>query len=582
MSDASVGAPPRNRKGYLTGPDPSFEGWPPGVPYIIGNEGCERFSFYGMKSILQVHMTVLGVMVLLTQGMADGTVEWVQTTLGRIPLLTPEGYENAAKEAQYVVHLFIAGVYAFPMIGAILADRLWNKYNTILWLSLVYCAGHAVLAFGEDSLTGMYLGLGLIAIGSGGIKPCVSANVGDQFGKANWSRLERVFQAFYFIINFGSFFATLLIPWVKEAYGTSVAFGIPGVLMFIATVVFWSGRKKFVHVPARPGGSLGALDFLSSTFLFMTFGSLFFTATGPLWVILLASASSLLIGIALFFARQQRQPDDSFLPVFLYAFANFIRGGRGEGRPVRAAGDDKPASERWLDTSKFWGAAVRRYGHVTVEGPVAVLKIISIFLMVSVFWALFDQHASSWIRQAQVMDRTFDLPLIGAFTVLPSQVQALNPALVMILIPFAGFVIYPGLGRLGFKMTPLRRMTVGMCIASAAFAVVALIQARIDGGEHVHVVWQIIPYLIMTLAEVMVSITGLEFAYSQAPRRMKSTVMGFWLLTVALGNVLVSFLSTFKGLALVDFFWTFSGFMAVAAVLFGVRAAFYRMRDYAQ
>lgn len=575
-------APPRNAKGYLTAPDHTLTGWPPGVPYIIGNEGCERFSFYGMKSILQVHLTALGVMVLLTQGIADGTVEWVETTLGRIPLLSAAARESAAQEAQYVVHLFIAGVYAFPMIGAILADRLWNKYNTILWLSLVYCAGHAVLAVGENSLEGMYLGLALIAIGSGGIKPCVSANVGDQFGKANWSRLERVFQMFYFIINFGSFFATLLIPWVKEVYGTSVAFGIPGVLMFIATVIFWTGRKKFVHVPARPGGALGGLDFLSSAFMFMTFGSLFFTATAPLWVILVTSASCLAVGMVLFFARQQRQPDDSFLPVFLYAASSFLRGERGEGRPVRAAGDDKPASERWLDQSRFWGAAVRRYGHATVEGPVAVLKIISIFVMVSVFWALFDQHASSWIRQAEVMDRTFDLPFIGAFTVLPSQVQALNPALVMILIPFAGFVLYPGIGKLGFTMTPLRRMTIGMAIASAAFAVVALIQARIDGGEHVHVVWQIIPYIIMTLAEVMVSITGLEFAYSQAPKRMKSTIMGFWLLTVALGNVLVSFLSTFKGLALVDFFWTFAAFMAGAALLFGLRAAFYRMRDYAQ
>ena len=581
MTDALT-REPRNKKGFLTAPDPEFAGWPPGVPYIIGNEGCERFSFYGMKSILQVHLTALGVALLLSQGAADGALEWVQTSMGRVPLLDDAAREAAAQRAQYVVHLFIAGVYAFPMIGAILADRLWGKYNTIFWLSLVYCAGHAVLAVGEDSLPGMYLGLGLIAVGSGGIKPCVSANVGDQFGKANWGRLERVFQLFYFIINFGSFFATLLIPWIKEAYGTSVAFGIPGVLMFIATMIFWSGRRKFVHVPARPGGTLGALDFASSAALFMTFGSLFFTATRPLWVILTTSAGFLVVGTALFFLRQQKRPDDSFLPVFLFAVASYFRGDRGEGRPAGAAGDHKPAGERWLDGSRFWGAAVRRYGHTTVEGPVAVLKIISIFVMVSVFWALFDQHASSWVRQAQVMDRTFDLPWIGSFTVLPSQVQALNPALVMVLIPFAGFVLYPGLGRLGLKMTPLRRMTVGMVIASAAFGVVALLQARIDAGEHVHVAWQLIPYLIMTLAEVMVSVTGLEFAYSQAPKRMKSTIMGFWLLTVALGNVLVSFLSTFKGLALVKFFWTFAGLMAVAAVIFGVRAAFYRMRDYAQ
>ena len=172
---------------YQTAPDPNQSKWPKGVPYIIGNEGCERFSFYGMKSILQVHITSLFVAVSIAQ--------------------------NAAEEnAQEMVHLFVAGVYAFPMVGAIIADRLLGKYHTILSLSLVYCLGHLVLSLAESSIGGMWMGLALIAIGSGGIKPCVSAHVGDQFGRGNWHLLAKVFQGFYFIINFGSFFATLLIP----------------------------------------------------------------------------------------------------------------------------------------------------------------------------------------------------------------------------------------------------------------------------------------------------------------------------------------------------------------------------------
>jgi POT family proton-dependent oligopeptide transporter len=208
-----------------TAPDPNETGWPTGVPYIIGNEGCERFSFYGMKSILQVHLTALFVIAGIGDELASET------------------------HAQEMVHLFIAGVYAFPMIGAIVADRLWGKYNTILALSIVYCAGHAVLAVGENSIMGMYIGLGLIAIGSGGIKPCVSAHVGDQFGKGNWPLVTKVFQAFYWIINFGSFFATLAIPYLNKNYGTGVAFGLPGILMALATIWFWMGRKKFVHIP---------------------------------------------------------------------------------------------------------------------------------------------------------------------------------------------------------------------------------------------------------------------------------------------------------------------------------------------
>src|SRR5262249_41233580 len=151
-------------------------------------------------------------------------------------------------------------------------------------------------------LPGIYIGLALIAFGSGGIKPCVSANVGDQFGKGNWFRVRTVFQIFYFSVNFGSFFATLMIPRVKahsgpyvadllsrlgfwtftEAeqarLGTSVAFAIPGVLMFLATLIFWMGRRKFVHVPPKPGGKLGLLDTLSSICLFLSVGHFFFTA----------------------------------------------------------------------------------------------------------------------------------------------------------------------------------------------------------------------------------------------------------------------------------------------------------------
>lgn len=537
---------------YRTAPDPAATGWPKGVPYIIGNEGCERFSYYGMRSILQVHLTALYA--------ATGLVQL-----------------DAELSAQSTVHLFFAGVYAFPMIGAIVADRLLGKYNTILWLSLVYCAGHAVLAFGENSLAGMYLGLSLIAIGSGGIKPCVSANVGDQFGKGNWHLIERVFQMFYFIINFGSFFATLLIPWTKQRFGTSVAFGIPGILMFLATIIFWAGRNRFVHVPPKPGGRLGLLDAGSSILLFMTAGSLFFTATLDWWWQVAVGIGCFAAGMVLFGIRQRIHQDDGFLAVFWHA----VRALFTTQQRSNASHSLTNLKEHW-----FWGSAVRKFGADVTEGPIAVLRIISVFLLVSVFWALFDQHASSWIRQAEAMNRHVTLPLIGSFELLSSQIQAANPLLVMLLIPFASMVVYPGLEKLGFPLTPLRRMTIGMAVASLSFVIVALLQTRMDelalDGQKLHVGWQLSAYLVITLAEVMVSVTGLEFAYTQAPKRMKSTIMGFWLLTVTLGNVLVSFLSGFKSLSLTNFFWVFAALMAAAALLFGIRARYYVPRDYSQ
>ena len=125
-----------------------------------------------------------------------------------------------------------------------------GKYRTILWLSIVYCAGHLVLAM-DETRNGLFWGLALIAVGSGGIKPCVSAHVGDQFSKSNAQLLERVFGWFYFSINLGAFTSTLLTPFLLESYGPTYAFGVPGVLMAIATLLFWMGRNKFVHIPAR-------------------------------------------------------------------------------------------------------------------------------------------------------------------------------------------------------------------------------------------------------------------------------------------------------------------------------------------
>jgi proton-dependent oligopeptide transporter, POT family len=548
---------------YRTAPDHEQTGWPKGVPYIIGNEGCERFSFYGMKAILFVYLTQL-----LTQSGVTGAI--------------------AEREATDVVHTFNAAVYALPMVGAIIADRYWGKYPTILWLSLVYCAGHACLAVFEGDFTGFGLGLLLIACGAGGIKPCVSAHVGDQFGRGNWSKVERVYQAFYFIVNFGSMFATLLIPWIKERYGFSYAFALPGVLMFIATVWFWSGRKVFVHVPPKPGGLLGLIDVASGTLLFMViaapmFGSGLSPAYAELGLAskLLVSLAFLATGLLVFAYRQKRAPDDGFLAVLFYNARTKLTG-REEPVPPNAvaAVDGERANAPRL--SSFWQPAVRRFGMEAAEGPPAVLRIVTVFAMVSVFWALFDQHSSSWIAQARDMDRTFDL-LGFRFELMPEQIQAANPALVMLLVPLMGWVIYPGIEKwLRIRMTPLRRMTGGMFVASLSFAIVALAQQRIDDGERVHVGVQLLAFLVLTLAEVMVSITGLEFAYSQAPRRMKSLVMGFWLLAVSFGNILVALLARFQDLPRVQFFWTFAGLMLGAAALFGIRAAFYRYQTFTQ
>ena len=230
---------------HVTSIDPPTEAkarLPRQIPYIIGNEACERFSFYGMRNIL----TVFLVGYLLVD-QADVSLR--------------------EREATDIFHLFVMGVYLFPLLGGWLADKWLGKYRTILWLSLVYCAGHACLAIFEGNKAGFYTGLFLIALGSGGIKPCVSSFVGDQFDQSNKHLAQKVYDAFYWIINFGSFFASLLIPLTLTRFGPSVAFGIPGLLMFIATAIFWAGRKHYVNVPPSPKDPHGFLEIAKTALL---------------------------------------------------------------------------------------------------------------------------------------------------------------------------------------------------------------------------------------------------------------------------------------------------------------------------
>src|SRR5205085_2229679 len=193
---------------------------PPGVPYIVGNEAAERFSYYGMNSILIVFMT--------TQ---------LRDSQGQLAVM-PEAQANA------FYHTFQLAVYGLCIFGALLADVFLGKFRTILILSVVYCFGHFALALDHTRL-GLAIGLGLIALGAGGIKPCVSANVGDQFGPSNQHLLPRVFSWFYFSINIGSTISSWLIPEFLNRFGPKLAFGTPGIAMVIATVIFWLGRKKF-------------------------------------------------------------------------------------------------------------------------------------------------------------------------------------------------------------------------------------------------------------------------------------------------------------------------------------------------
>jgi POT family proton-dependent oligopeptide transporter len=458
-------------------PAASTNRFPPQIPYIIGQEACERFSFYGMRNIL----TVFLIDYLLRNAHPD------------------EATRQAMAKSHF--HLFMSGVYFFPLFGGYLADRFLGKYRVIFWLSLLYCAGHACLAIFENSVNGFYTGLFLIALGSGGIKPCVSAMVGDQFTSENKHLVKKVFAIFYWSINFGSFFASLFIPLALKRYGPAVAFGIPGVLMFIATLIYWAGRRHYVIVP--PTGK-NPHSFLR------------------------------VVGSAL---RHRKQP----------------------------GGD-------WLSGAR------KEHPEEALEGVRAVLRI-NLLLMPTVpfFWMLFDQKASTWVVQAREMNLQ-----VGSFTFQPSQMQFINPLLVMLLIPLLAAVVYPAFQRLGWELTPLRRMPMGLVFGALSFVIAGYYQVVMEGGTKLNIAWQILPYIVLTIGEILVSTTGLEFAYTQAPREMKSVVQSLWLLNSTLANIAVAIAAALNIFSGAGQFFFYAGLAALAGVGMALMARNYKVRDYYQ
>jgi POT family proton-dependent oligopeptide transporter len=445
--------------------------YPPQVKYIVGNEACERLSFYGMSSILVVYMTGF--------------------------LLYPD------TDAKAWYHAFMMVTYLTPLVGGWLADRFFGRYPVILWVSGFYVAGHATLALWEGR-AGFLVGLALIAAGAGGIKPCVSAFVGDQFQGERRQLLERVYGWFYWVINLGSVFGKLLTPWLLRTQGPRVAFLVPGVFMALATLVFWAGTRHYVRAPP----------------------------SGP-------------------------KP---------HGFVRVV------SAALRRLGTHRPG-EHWLDTARAL------HPPEAVEGAKAVFRVVGIFAAVTVFWALFDQTGSSWVLQGRRLAPlpALDLGLAGLapLELDAAQLQALNPVLVLAIIPLCTWLVFPALERRGVDLSPLRKMTAGMFLAVTSFVAAGVVQLLLDAGRPPSLAWQVPQYLLLTAAEVLVSVTGLEFSYTQAPRSMRSTIMSIWFLTVFLGNLL-TFLVQFVKLSGAAYFGFFAVLMLAAAFAFRQVARRYR------
>lgn len=432
---------------------------------IIGNEFCERFCFYGFRTLLFLYLRT------------------------RYSLL-----ENQAIK---IVHLFNFACYFFTFLGGILSDALIGRYRTIFYLSIIYLLGTLLTTLSTIYLNFNLLicGLFCISLGTGGIKPCVSTFGGDQFPKnAEKAKLTKFFSFFYLAINAGSTLAIFCMPILSNmsCFGAArcyfLAFGLPTLLMGVSLLLFMYGNVLFV----------------------------------------------------------KKMPDSSFIVKYFRWLMFLVYKPKNAFRKNSCINLDayivKPQNDSLTLHKRSW------YKHTADEFGIGfaqdmrkALKILNIFSLVPFYWMLYDQQATTWVGQGTHM-QTGVIIWNQTYHILPEQMQALNGVLILVFIPLFSHVVYPIVKRLGYNFHSLRKMTAGMLFASISFFFAALVER--SSSKNIHIMWQLPQYIFLTIGEVLLAVTGIEFAYTQAPKSLKGIILSAWLITVAIGNLYVIFLAS--------------------------------------
>ena len=396
---------------------------PPYMMNILFTELCERYSYYALRSIL----------VLFFSG--------------------PLGWSDSASVS--IVFFSASLTYFTPLLGGWIADAKLGKYKTILRFCMVYIVGSCVLtisAAAESSVIAI-LGLVAIAIGTGGIKPVVSAFGRDQLEHETPEVRDRFFRVFYFCINVGSVISFIFSPLLKKFVGYPVAFGVPTIFLGIATYTFWAARDSYTKQAPK----------------------------GSPWNTVIRTIRA---------ARKNKSSDDN--------------------------------TRHWIHNAR----GIDGCSSSDIYETLAVYRVATVLAIFPIYWTLYDQQGSAWTLQAERMN---------LYGLEPEQLGVANPLMVLALIPVFDQYIYPNI-----NMSPLFRIGVGMIVSALAFVLSAIVEAVISSSDDhsVSVFLQLPQIFILSCSEILVSITGLEFAYAQAPESMKSIVMALFLLTTAVGDLL--------------------------------------------
>jgi proton-dependent oligopeptide transporter, POT family len=475
--------------------DRSWFGHPRGLSTLFFTEFWERFSFYGMRALLILFMTA---------AVAEGGLGW------------------DANRAGAVYGLYVAFVYLTALPGGWLADRVFGQRHAVLVGGIVIAAGHFSLAIPGTAT--FFLGLLLVVVGTGLLKPNISTMVADLYPEGG-ARRDAGFSIFYMGINLGAFAAPMLIGPLRQAFGWHFAFGLAGVGMVLGLVQYVVGMRRLGDAGAyrpQPGEREGARArrFAAAAGVVALVGALLWMldATGvyPLTVESAANAGGAVI---------------VFIAITYFAFM-YVAGGMD-------------ATER------------RRFGAIVV-----------LFLASVVFWGGFEQAGSSLNLFA---DRMTDREVLGR-TIPTEWLQSVNSAFIILLAPvFAG--IWIALSRRRLEPSSPVKFAIGLVAMGSGFLVMMMAATLAARGVQVSPGWLVLTYLLHTIGELSLSPVGLSTVTKLAPRRMVGQMMGVWFLAISLGGFVAGRAGgQFETMPLPQLFGTVAAVGIVAGLVLGVLA----------
>ncbi|KAH6810508.1 peptide transporter 1 [Perilla frutescens var. frutescens] len=479
-------------------------------PFILGNECCERLAYYGMSSNLFLYFT---------------------------NQLNQHNAEASRNQSNWS-----GTCYVMPLVGAFLADSYLGRYWTIASFSIIYVIGMTLLTL-SASVPGLrptctdkdkcyatssqsavcFAALYLVALGTGGIKPCVSSYGADQFDDADdveKAHKSSFFNWFYFSINIGALIAGSVLVWLQVNVGWGWGFGVPAAAMAVAVGFFFSGTRLYRY--QKPGGS----------------------PLTRLCQVVVAAVSK----------RSVRVPDDKSLLYETSDTESAIVGSRKLDHTHELRFFDKAAVELQSDHSKESVNPWRLCTVTQVEELKGIIRLLPVWATGIIFSTVYGQMGNLFLLQAEYMDAR----LGPHFTIPEASLSIFDTLSVIFWVPVYDRFIIPAARRLTRHpngLTQLQRIGTGLFISIFAMVsavileIVRLNVVKRHGSYEVKqapisIFWQVPQYFIIGCAEVFTNIGQLEFFYEQAPDSMRSLCAALSLTTTALGSYLSSFLVT--------------------------------------